>query len=173
MNKAFLRVILIVLALAMLSSTIYAADPEPVTVRGSNGESITYFNDGSTLEVSAAVVVDESAVSSVSSVSTASSAKTIKSNKDVTYKDANGNVEWVYTLHGTFSYEPGVSSKCTAASYDQTIYEGDWHFSNGSATKSGNTAYGKGTYVLKFFFITAKTCDIDISISCDKNGNLK
>ena len=52
------------------------------------------------------------------------------------------------------------------------IYDSSWTFSNGSATRSGNTAYGKGHYTKKVLFITTKNYDVDISVSCDKYGNI-
>lgn len=144
---------------------VYAADDTSYTVQLEDGSTVTYFSDGSKLTVSG-VIEDES------TTSTLATAKTVTKHREATYTNGNGEVDWRYTLYATFSYVPGVSSTCTNTYYTQNIYEGNWTFSNGSATKSGNKAYGKGTYELKVLFITTKTCNIDISLTCDVNGNV-
>lgn len=92
--------------------------------------------------------------------------------KDVTHYESDDSITWQYTLTGYFTVTSGVSSVCTNATYSQYINASGWYFSNGSATYSGNTAYGAGTYKYKILFITIQTIEIDISISCDIYGNL-
>lgn len=92
--------------------------------------------------------------------------------KSLTYRNGSGEVEWVYTLYGTFAYVYGTSSTCTKVSYDYTIYDNSWEFSNGSCSRSGGTAYGYGTFKNKFLGITTKTINIDTYLTCDIYGNL-
>ena len=92
--------------------------------------------------------------------------------KYATFEDSAGKVEWEYTLSAAFSYVSGSSSTCTSASYSKNIYDSSWSFSDGSATKSGNVATGKGKFVCKILFIPYKTYTIDLSITCDIYGKL-
>lgn len=138
----------------------------PIGVReGLDGATIVYYEDGSSLSISQAYITNKNDM-----ISTYSSE--ISGNKDVVFKDSNGNVEWKYTLHGTFFYVSGVSSSCTNAYYTNNIYENSWSFSDGSATTTRNRADGKGKYVCKVLLVTVKTYNIDISISCDRYGKL-
>ena len=127
--------------------------------------SVVYFDDGSRLVISPVYETKD-----VTSIKTA--ANTVTRCRDAYYEDSEGNMEWKYTLTATFSYNYGVSSTCTNASYTQIIYDSKWSFSDGSVEISGNTAYGKGHYVKKWLFVT-KEADIDISLSCDIYGNVK
>lgn len=86
--------------------------------------------------------------------------------------NASNEIEWEYTLTATFSYVYGVSATCTNADYSYTIYDDSWKFSDGSTSRSGATAYGYGTFKNKFLFITTKTVEIDLSMTCDVYGNL-
>ncbi len=166
MKKAVFCVLLIITTL--LSSTLpaFANESAPVTAQTNDGSTVTVFADGSVLLVSPVYTIDDQ------SITTLATSTTLSRGKDVTYTDSNGNLEWKYTLTATFSYVSGVSSTCTKASYSQTINDSSWSFSDGSATKSGNTAYGKGTFKHKVLFITTKTYNIDISMTCDKYGNV-
>ena len=107
-----------------------------------------------------------------SAASARATTQTKTGSKDITATDSNGNVEWKYTLSATFSYVYGSSVSCTSSTYKNNIYDSSWTFSNGSATRSGNTAYGKGHYTKKVLFVTTKNYDVDISVSCDKYGNI-
>lgn len=130
-----------------------------------NGTEIIYFDDGSYITITPVIVIDESANTRASAVSKTGS-------KVASYTDSDGNVDWKYTLTATFSYVSGSSSTCTSASYTKTIYDSSWEFSNGSATKSGNKATGKGTFKDKVLFVTMQTKDVNITITCDTYGNL-
>ena len=98
--------------------------------------------------------------------------KTITGDKISTFTNASGELEWKYTLSATFSYVAGSSVNCTSASYDEEIYHTQWSFSNGAATKSGDTAIGTGKFTCKILFITVKTSNVNLSIVCDTYGNL-
>ena len=86
--------------------------------------------------------------------------------------NSSNEIEWEYFLTATFSYVYGVSATCTNASYSYTIYDDSWKFSDGSTSRSGATAYGYGTFKNKFLFVTTKTVEIDLSMTCDVYGNL-
>lgn len=104
--------------------------------------------------------------------STTSSSKIYTGNKTIVCKDENGNVEWEYILSAEFNVVEGVSSTCTNVSYAQNIYKSVWSFSDGGTSKSGNTAYGYGTFKRKALFITLEKQIIDLAFTCDLYGNL-
>lgn len=128
---------------------------------------IIYLDDGSYITTELREEISDVSDSVLRSVSL-----TKKGSKTVTYYDNNGNISWKYILTGEFSVVEGMSAICTNSTYTENIYDNDWSFSNGSATKSVNVAYGVGTFKKKLLFITTKTVNIDISITCDANGNL-
>lgn len=165
MKKTLLSVLLTVALLCTAIIPAYAAESEPTAEQLADGTTVIYYDDGSSLTISPIYGVQEKSMARAGE-------QTVSGGRDVTFADPNGTLEWKYTLSATFSYVSGVSSTCTSASYTKTIYDNDWSFSNGSATKSGNTAYGKGHFTKKVLFITIKNYDIDISISCDKYGKL-
>lgn len=165
MKKTLLSVFLTVALLCTAVMPAYAVESEPTAEQLDDGTTVIYYDDGSSITISPVYGVKESSGARATSITTSG-------NKDVTGKDADGNIDWKYTLSATFSYNPSISSTCTSASYKKTIYDDSWYFSDGSATKSGNTAYGKGKFYKKILFITGSTYNIDIHISCDKYGKL-
>ena len=96
---------------------------------------------------------------------------TTSGHKDLTYTASSGTVCWKATLSGTFTYT-GTSATCTASSCSVTIYENNWYTVSKSATKSGNTATATITMGRKFLGVTIAKDTYDITLSCDKNGNL-
>jgi hypothetical protein len=158
----------IFLTVVTLCTTVlpaYAAAPDSDISEYDNESTVIYYDDGSYITISAAYVSQEN-------ISTRSTTNTVTGAKDVTFTDSSGNLEWKYTLSATFSVTYGSSVSCTKSTYTNNIYDSSWTFSNGSATKSGNAAYGIGHYTKKVLFITTKNYDIDISITCDKNGKI-
>ena len=158
----------------MLFATVlpaFAVEPEivyqPMSVQKSDdGTTTVYYDNGSILTISAVYNVIEDKRTA------RATQKTISGSRDAYFTDGNGDFEWKYTLSASFSYVPGVSSSCTSASYSNSTYDSSWSFSDGSATKSGSSAYGKGKYVKQILFVTVNTYNIDLSISCDVKGNL-
>ncbi len=166
MKKRILSIFLAVLFVFALTPSVFATDN--AVSNTSNSTTITYLDDGSYIVVT--LITDD--ISSLSLNSTQSKSFNKVGNKFATCYDKNNNLEWKYTLSAEFEVVEGVSATCTSATYSQTIYANDWSFSNGNATKSGNTAYGVGTFKRKVLFVTVDTANIDISISCDVYGNL-
>ena len=79
---------------------------------------------------------------------------------------------WRFTVHGTFSINPGISSTCTADSYSVNISDKSWQNESASSYKSGNQSVGDATFIQKYLFITIKVQDCHVTLSCDSNGNL-
>lgn len=165
MKKVLLSAFLTIAMLCAIAFPAYAAEPNYEAIQNDDGSTVIYYDDGSQVTISPIYVTE------VENTARATS-QTVNGARDVKFTDSDGNVEWKYTLSATFSYVYGSSVSCTSATYSNNIYDNAWSFSNGSATKSGNTAYGKGHYTKKLLFVTIKNIDIDISISCDEYGNL-
>lgn len=171
MKKLFAFIIVFVMLFSSVVLPVSAEEPNTATaqkVQEIDGTTVIYYDDGSTLTISAVQIAEDQ----ISAYSTGTGEKKVAANRVATRKDSSGNLIWKYTLYGTFSYVPGVSSTCIAASYDQEICNSEWSFSDGSATASGNKANGKGVFKQKFLFITINTDNVDISLTCDIYGNV-
>ncbi len=131
----------------------------------SDGSKVIYFNDGSSLTVSAPVII-------ATEYDQSRSIQTKTAQISTSVKDSNGEYEWLYTLTCVFSYEYGISSTCTNAYYNQTIYKGNWTFSNGATNISGNRGTGTGLYTEKFLFITIQSINVNLTLACDIYGNV-
>lgn len=106
----------------------------------------------------------------IESVATIASG-TVTKNKNYTYYTSDGSVEWKITLTGTFIYN-GTTSTCTASSCSVTIYNSNWYAVSKSTTKSGNTAYATVTMGLRYLGITVTKQTYNITLTCDKDGNV-
>lgn len=102
---------------------------------------------------------------------TAVASKTVTKSKNYTYYNGDNVASWKITLTGTFTYT-GTTSTCTASSCTVTIYNDSWYVVSKSATKSGNTASATVTMGLKILGITICKDTYNITLTCDKNGNV-
>ena len=87
-------------------------------------------------------------------------------------KNTSGEVLWTFTLRGQYDVVEGVSSVCTLASYSHSISDSSWSLDSASTTKSGNKAMASATFKKKLLFVTTETKTINLTLTCDKNGNL-
>lgn len=124
---------------------------------------VIMFEDGSYLTISPI----QSYVSNSRATSTTKNA-----HRTYTFTNSSDEVQWQFVLNATFSYVYGSSVTCTNANYNYTINESSWKFSNGSTSISGATAYGYGTFKNKVLFVTTKTVNAELAITCDVYGNL-
>lgn len=97
--------------------------------------------------------------------------QTKSANRKYSYTTSSGEVSWVITLYGTFTYN-GTTSTCTASSVDVTVNASNWYLVSKAASKSGNTATADVTMGKKLLGITIAKEDYTLSLTCDKNGNL-
>lgn len=104
--------------------------------------------------------------------STKSTTYTKLGEKIVNLYDSKDNLQWTYTLTGTFKVNEGVSAVCTNSTYSSVIYEKSWSLSAHENSYSDNIAYGTAVYKRKVLFITTNTYDIDVSIGCNIYGNI-
>lgn len=87
------------------------------------------------------------------------------------YSGSDGVAKWKAVLTGTFTYN-GTTSTCTASSCSVTIYDTSWYNISKSASKSGNTATATVTMGLKVLGVTVSKPTYDLTLTCDKDGNL-
>ena len=119
---------------------------------------VVYFEDGSYMVRELFVVQTR-----------ASGTKT--GSKVDTYYTSDGTAEWKVTLTGTFSYT-GTSAACTASNASATIYNSNWYTISRNANKSGNVATSSVTMGYKTLGITTARETSNLTLTCDKNGNL-
>lgn len=108
----------------------------------------------------------------VNNTSTRSNVFTKKGQKVATNYNSDNELLWTYTLNATYKVTYGISTYYTSANYATDIKNSNWKFSDGDAYFSANTAYGVGVFKYKLLLITADTVDINLSLTCDVNGNL-
>lgn len=123
-----------------------------------NEQSIVFFEDGCYIKVEI-----------IESIARASGSKTAK--KQYTYYDDDNVSQWKVVLNGTFTYT-GSSSTCTSSSVDVTIYNSDWYTISKSASKSNNKAVGSAKMGNRPDGVTIKTVPVNLTLSCDADGNL-
>ena len=97
--------------------------------------------------------------------------QTKSANKKYSYTTSNGDVEWIITLNGTFTYT-GTTSTCTASSCTVTVNDNSWYVVSKTASRSGSTATANVTMGRKLLGITIAKDDYTLTLTCDKNGNL-
>ncbi len=93
--------------------------------------------------------------------------------KVVELYNSSDELQWTYILTGTFQVTTGVSAVCTDSVFYVGINDSSWHLTDHNNSYSGNTAYGTATLKKKVLFITTTTYDIDASVSCDADGNIR
>lgn len=102
---------------------------------------------------------------------TARSARETTGTKARTYYNSDGTALWKAVLTGTFTYD-GTSATCTSASVSVTVYDSGWYTISKSASKSGNTASATVTMGYKTLGVTTDKVTTNLTLSCDKDGNL-
>lgn len=101
----------------------------------------------------------------------ARSSNTKSGSKTYTGYGSENTAVWKITLSGSFTYN-GTTSTCTSSSCSVAIYDSSWRTVSRSSSKSGNTAYGTATLEHIVLGVVVSTSTHDLSLSCDKNGNL-
>lgn len=91
--------------------------------------------------------------------------------KTTIYNDSDGVAQWKVVVTGTFSYT-GTSSTCTSASHSVTIYDDTWYTYSQTSYKSSNKAIAEVTMKKKLLGIVTSTRSVNLTLSCDANGNL-
>lgn len=92
-------------------------------------------------------------------------------NKTYTYTENDGTVAWKAVLNGSFSYT-GSSAVCTSSICSVTIYDTAWYQVSKTTSKNGATATAELTMGYKLLGITMKKVPVNMTLTCDPNGNL-
>lgn len=145
------RVVCAVLALMLVFCIL------PVNTWAVENE-IIYFDDGSYIVIE---VINNGMRASGS----------ISGGKQYTHYDSDGSSNWKAVLNGSFSYT-GSGATCTSSSMNVTIYDSSWYTISKSASKSGNKATGSATVGQKVSGVTVTRVPVNLTLSCDANGNL-
>ncbi|CCV63915.1 hypothetical protein BN85403380 [Alteracholeplasma palmae J233] len=159
------------LGLTLNTSHGYIANNEQVTLSTLEDYSsdIIYYDDGSYLVIETFSYTEISLFSlefEVPGEYTKTGVKTVTMKKD------DGSILWTYTLKTIFIINQGISARAIDSTYTTSINNGAWSFSDGNAYNISNVGYGKGTFRHKVLFITIKTVNIDIDLTCDSSGNI-
>ncbi len=160
MKKTIFSILLLVCMLAALFVPAYAS--EPVTAGAEFqvcSTNIEYFEDGSYL-----VTTIKETPSPRATVYSKSGSK------DVILYNSADEVQWIYSLIGTYTIETGVSVVCTNSTFTYTIYVNKWSLTEHDNWYSGNVAYGTAVFKKKVLFITTSTQNLDGAVACDVYG---
>lgn len=151
--KRFFSILLVaVMVFALLPVQTYA------TTETQANSDIIYFQDGSYITV-------ELTWAETRASGTKTGSKTYR------YNDSNGVEQWRAVLRGTFTYT-GSAATCTASSCDVTISDSSYYVVSKDVSKSGNKALCTLVMGKKFLGITIDKDTVNMSITCDANGNL-
>lgn len=165
MKKLFALLMSAIMLVPIFDGLSFSANAETDNAINGNviSESTEYFLDGS----SATIIVTEE-----TDLLTRAATYTKTGSKYYILRNKDGNELWRFTVHGTFSVNPGVSSTCTAVSHSISITEDAWQNDTASSYRSGNQAIGDATFIRKLLFITVETRSCHVVLNCDANGNL-
>lgn len=126
-------------------------------------ETTEYFKDGSSVTI---ILTEES------TALTRTSTYSKSGSKHYVFYDKDKVELWRFSVHGTFTVNPGINSTCTADSYSICISDDTWQIESVSTYNSGNQAIGDATFIQKYLFITINIQDCHVVLTCDINGNL-
>lgn len=98
--------------------------------------------------------------------------KTVSKTKYARYYDTNDNLLWSVYLTAEFSYD-GENSSCTKVSVSADIKDSDWKLISSDCEKSGNKATGNFTVRQYKLGVPLKTIEKTLTLTCDKDGNVK
>lgn len=148
MKKCISYILLAVLLLSMIPMNTFAKEDLEVI----------YFEDGSYMTIE------------VISMDTRTT-NTKSGSKVANYYGEDGSLDWRATLSGSFTYT-GSSATCTASSISVSISNSAWYTISKSAGKSGASATGSVTMGKKLLGVTVSQISRNLTLTCDKNGNL-
>lgn len=97
---------------------------------------------------------------------------TTSASKTYNVRDSDNSILCSFTIKAAFYVNPGIVAKCTSVTYSTKINDSHWSFKSPSTTYSGATGTGTTTAVKKVLGITTKSIPIELTIKCDKNGNI-
>ena len=100
-----------------------------------------------------------------------SSRGSITASKTRNYYSSNDDLLWQVKLTGSFTYN-GTSASCTGAATTVTIYNASWSAVTENTTHRDNTASNSVIMGKEILGIVVPSIHVNLTLSCDKNGNL-
>ena len=91
--------------------------------------------------------------------------------KEKKHYSSTNELVWRVRLVGTFSYN-GTTSSCTEAHTEIYFYKSGWSVVSENTTHSGNTASTSVILGKNVLGVTMPGAYVNLSLSCDKDGNL-
>lgn len=152
MNKGLKFITVILLLIALLPINVFASENTKYTA------DIIYLEDGSYISIETEIVPVRATQTRVAT-------------KTYTYRNSSDEEVWKAVLSATFTYN-GTTSTCTASSCNVTITNTSWYEVSKTVGKSGNTATAELVMGRKFLGITVQKETLNMSLTCDANGNL-
>lgn len=98
--------------------------------------------------------------------------KTAERAKTVNYYDKNGVLLWAVTLHARFLYSKKKVT-CDGTYITAVMLDDDWKTVLAESSKRGATATGHFAVRQSKLGVSLKTVEKTITLTCDKNGNVK
>lgn len=95
---------------------------------------------------------------------------TVLKSKNYTRYDGNDEMQWKITLTGSFTYN-GTTASCSSCSCTVTIYDDIWYTDSKTSWVSGNSANATVVLGRKMLGVTVKRETVNLTLTCDKNGN--
>jgi hypothetical protein len=95
---------------------------------------------------------------------------TISKSKVVTRYSDDDEMQWQIRLSGSFTYN-GSSAGCSSCNCTVTIYDDTWYTESKTSWANGNTANATVVMAQKLLGITVRRETVDLTLTCDKNGN--
>lgn len=122
--------------------------------------SYIYYEDGSYLKIT------------IEEIRSASRAiNNVTGSKRMDYNGSDGELYWSAVLRGSFAYD-GTTAVCASSSCDVTIYGSSFYLDSKETGKSGNCAYVSFVIGRKILGIQFMPTTYEMTLYCDKNGNL-
>lgn len=123
-----------------------------------NDTEVIYYEDGSYTAIYTTVIATRSA-------------STRHASRTAVHTDLWGNEVWRVTLNATFTYD-GITSVCTLSGVTIGVTDSSWYIISRESHEADSTAYGTVVMGYKVLGITTDKKTVDISITCDKDGNI-
>lgn len=161
--KKIISISVAILLFTLLPLSVFASSNQTTAL--TEQKYITYLDDGSYYVTT--ITTNSAALTTAAATSDSS----VSADKTKEYYNSSGTMLWKVVLKGKFTYN-GTSSTCTSASYSVTIYDNAWYKYSGNAYTSGNKALADVVMKQKFLGVVVATKNVNLTLACDKNGNL-
>ena len=96
---------------------------------------------------------------------------TLTKTRSYTRYDVDNNALWKASITGSFTYD-GRTASCTSSSCNVTIYDSAWYTISKTAWTSENFAKATVEMGQKMLGVTVRRETYDLSILCDRYGNV-